>query len=37
MAHLNTKSSFFYQLVVGVTVSMWLLMYVVLTYWYYSI
>jgi len=37
MAHRSTKFSFFYRLVVGVTVSLWVLAFVALTYWYYNI
>jgi hypothetical protein len=37
MAERSSKFSFLYRLVVGVTVSLWVLAFVVLTYWYYNI
>jgi hypothetical protein len=37
MMEQSTKFSFLYRLVVGVTVSLWVLAFIILTYWYYNI
>ncbi len=37
MRQRNWKFSFFYRLVVGATVSLWVMTFIALTYWYYNL